>query len=91
MNCEAQVSHAEIPRSNCDTIQPITFAVRAVKVIRRIQWNEQPSVRMCCVLTGNGFLSEQYHGTRGEQITKRSHMPCMCYGFLGFPLRDANF
>jgi hypothetical protein len=46
---------------------------------------------MCCVLTWNGFLSEQYHGTRGEQITKRSHMPCLCYGFLGFQLKDAKF
>ena len=91
MKCEAQVSHAEILRSNCDTIQPITVAVRAVKVIRRIQWNQQPSVRMCCVLTWNGFLIEQYHETRGEQITKRSHMLCLCYGFLGFQLRDANF
>jgi hypothetical protein len=59
MNCESQVAHAEILRSNCDMIQPITVAVRAVKVIRRIQWNEETSLRMCCVLTWNGFLSEQ--------------------------------
>jgi len=78
MNCEVQVSHAEILRSNCDKIQTITVAVGAVKVSRRIQWNEQPSVRMCCVLTWNCFLSEQYHETRGEQITKCSHMSCLC-------------
>lgn len=42
-------------------------------------------------LTWNGFHSEQYHETRGKQMTKRSHMPSLCYCFLGFQLRDANF
>ena len=72
MTCEAQVSHAEILRSNCDRIQPITVAVRAVKVIGRIQWNEQPSLRMCRILTWNGFLSEQ-HEMRRERVRKRRH------------------
>jgi hypothetical protein len=71
MNCGAELRHAEILRSNCDSIQPITVAVRAVKVMRSTQRNGQPSVRMCRSLTRIALLNEQRHEADTERVTIR--------------------
>jgi hypothetical protein len=96
MDCEARIPHAEILRSSCDRIQPITVAVRAVKVIGRIQWNEQPSLRMCRILAWNGFLSEQQHEMGRERVKKRRHNAtnlayCLHDRLFDFKFTDATF